>query len=555
MPVDISRHVQLDHIGESESYEDRPTRSGSRMWYELKVLQQPERARACGSGQKSAADRRPVDPPPVVQLHVYEGPTRAEATDITFNYRANFFLYAELTPARPMAHGRVQTPAATSPPVLTGMPVSGMAYLDRPTEAGYFLFPDLSVRHEGRYVLAFHLYEDVKRAEDREPGGDADDEDENPCFQYRMAVKSVPFNVFSAKKFPGLTESTNLSKTISEQGCRVRIRRDVRMRRRDGKPTGNEFDTNPENEFRSTARRTQTPEIRSNAEQYRARSTSNSSEHRAAYPPAPERKPSLIENFKAETFQAPPPPPPPMSYGPAPSTNVHLRFGSDASSAPYPPHQYAQPSAQPPPISPTTASYQSQQPSPYQPASYGYSSRPSSQYASSNPPPTPRDSYDRRPSAMMVPPSPSVYGPGPRDHDMARRDSDYRRDSLPPRQLAPVSDLPHMGTKLPPMLPSIEKLTAPPMAGRSEFIEAAPPSSHNPVYESARAGTKRGYGDTFIDSQRPLYDRQRPQDPHHNNSAHYNHRYVVQDPLEYKRADGTFGVKPANEYYKTVNPQ
>lgn len=111
-----------------------------------------------------------------------------------------------------------------------------------------------------------------------------------------------------------------------------------------------------------------------------------------------------------------------------------------------------------------------------------------------------------------------------------------------------------MGTKLPPMLPSIEKLTAPPMAGRSEFIEAAPPSSHNPVYESARAGTKRGYGDTFIDSQRPLYDRQRPQDPHHN-SAHYNHRYVVQDPLEYKRADGTFGVKPANEYYKTVNPQ
>ncbi|GKT57381.1 sexual development activator [Colletotrichum tofieldiae] len=459
----------VDTIGESETFTDRPTRNGSRMFYELKVLQQPE----------PAADRRPVDPPPVVQLHVYEGPTREEARDVTFNYRANFFLYAELCPARPMAHGRVNTPAATSAPVLTGMPVSGMAYLDRPTEAGYFLFPDLSVRHEGRYVLAFHLYEDIKQEEDRDPEGDAADEALNPAFMYRLAVKSVPFNVFSAKKFPGLTESTNLSKTISEQGCRVRIRRDVRMRRRDGKPAGNDFENNPENEYRNS-RRTQTPEIRSNAEQFRARSSSNSSEHRAAYPPAPERRPSAVESFQAP----PPPPPPPMAYGPAPSTNVHLRFGSDASSAPYPPHQYAQPSAQPPPISPTTASYQSNQPSPYHPtSSYGYSSRPSSQYATSNPPPTPRDAYDRRPSAMAVPPSPSVYGtaPGPKDIDM-------------------------------------------------------PP-------ETARAGAKRVYGETFAEDTRPLFDRQRQQDAHH--SAPYGHRY---DPMEYKRADGSCKLRQNNSF-------
>lgn len=491
----------------------------------------------------------------MVQLHVLEGPTREEARDITFNYRANFFLYAELVAARPMAHGRVQTPAATSPPVLTGMPVSGMAYLDRPTEAGYFLFPDLSVRHEGRYVLAFHLYEDIKKEEDRSPDGDPADEALNPCFQYRMAVKSVPFNVFSAKKFPGLTESTNLSKTISEQGCRVRIRRDVRMRRRDGKPTGNDFDNNAENEFRNS-RRTQTPEIRSNAEQFRARSSSNSSEHRAAYPPAPERRPSAVESFQAP----PPPPPPPPAYGPGPaSANVHLRFGSDASSAPYPPHQYAQPSAQPPPISPTTASYHSSQPSPYQQApSYGYSSRPSSQYASSNPPPTPRDVYERRPSGMAVPPSPSVYGP--KDIDMIRREPEYRRDSLPPRQLAPVSDAPPpMGTKLAPMLPSIEKLTAVPShmsSGRNEFIEPAPLSAYSTVPETARAGSKRGYGETFVENTRPLYDRQRQQDAHHSHVYHH-HRYLTQltqDPLEYKRADGTFGSKPANEFYKMVNP-
>jgi hypothetical protein len=36
-----------------------------RMW--LEIVQQPLRARMCGFGEK---DRRPVDPPPVVQLHV-----------------------------------------------------------------------------------------------------------------------------------------------------------------------------------------------------------------------------------------------------------------------------------------------------------------------------------------------------------------------------------------------------------------------------------------------------------------------------------------------------
>ena len=56
-----------------------------------------------------------------------------------------------------------------------------------------------------------------------------------------MEVKSQDFVVYSAKKFPGLTESTALSRTVAEQGCRVRIRRDVRMRRRDGKG-GNDYD-------------------------------------------------------------------------------------------------------------------------------------------------------------------------------------------------------------------------------------------------------------------------------------------------------------------------
>lgn len=105
----------------------------------MSVIQQPERARACGSGAKSSADRRPVDPPPVVELRIFEGEAK---NDITFSYNANFFLYTTLENARPIAQGRVPA-AQTSFPVLTGMPVAGMAYLDRPSPAGYFIFPDL----------------------------------------------------------------------------------------------------------------------------------------------------------------------------------------------------------------------------------------------------------------------------------------------------------------------------------------------------------------------------------------------------------------------------
>ena len=158
---------------ETKTSTTRMTKEGRQLRYELEVIQQPERARACGSGAKcqfplpyqvlaidilaASADRRPVDPPPVVQLKIYESDSKNE---ITFSHNANFFLFATLEPARQIAHGRVSTgTGSASFPVLTGMPVAGMAYLDRPTAGGYFIFPDLSVRHEGKFRLSFNLYE------------------------------------------------------------------------------------------------------------------------------------------------------------------------------------------------------------------------------------------------------------------------------------------------------------------------------------------------------------------------------------------------------------
>lgn len=184
----------------------------------------------------ASADRRPVDPPPIVELKIFELKPDNSKEDITFIMNANYFLFATLEPARHIAQARGM-PDQNRPTVLTGTPVAGMVYLDRPAPAGYFIFPDLSVRHEGQFRLSFSLYEELKRVEDGDKSEDSGSAQQSheASVTHRLEVKSEVMQVYSAKKFPGLTESTALSRTVAEQGCRVRIRRDVRMRRRDGK--------------------------------------------------------------------------------------------------------------------------------------------------------------------------------------------------------------------------------------------------------------------------------------------------------------------------------
>ncbi|ORY10590.1 velvet factor-domain-containing protein [Clohesyomyces aquaticus] len=316
--------VSSNHIpvaNEINSQSSRITKEGRRISYALQVIQQPERARACGSGAKSSADRRPVDPPPIVELRVYEGegPNKQE---ITFAYNANFFLFATLENARVIAPGRTQTTPTF--PVLTGTPVAGMAYLDRPTPAGYFIFPDLSVRHEGNYRLSFALYEELKEQKDMDPD-DASGLPINPQggidahVSHRLEVKSTPFLVYSAKKFPGLSESTALSRMVAEQGCRVRIRRDVRMRRRENK-SSKEWDEYEEEAAYDRARRTATPD--NYAQQQpglptpnpvldgsdRPRSVSNASNTSFAPPRRPSME-DLAGNYQASSnFQSMAPP-------------------------------------------------------------------------------------------------------------------------------------------------------------------------------------------------------------------------------------------------------
>jgi hypothetical protein len=446
------------------------------------------------------------------------------------------------------------------------MPVSGMAYLDRPAEAGYFIFPDLSVRHEGKYKLSFNLYEETKESKDADAEQSSDNSKPPPIaatpngsFDWRLEVKSAAFTVYSAKKFPGLAESTSLSRTVAEQGCRVRIRRDVRMRRREGK-TNAEFDEYDSEYNRS--RRTATPED-AHDHYARQRSLSNSSEDRQPYAPeAQHRQPG--SGYPQQPYSA--------NYAPSPITpqsgsSGYLSFGG-SSSQQYQAPQFSQPAppAQPiqnqKPYQPTQSTYNQAPPyrQPSNSVSYNYPERQqqpySSQYAA------PRENYDTEHRGASV----SYSAPPPPSNQYPPADQNYTRPSYqqyPARSHTPTAPTTLAPLRMPPLEPKFESSSspagplssapriAPPLSSPSyperpstygQYSAPAPPA----VPELARSA-KRPFDSVFSSASftQPLHNGMRPTSSHQPQAS----TMTADDDdeslsfealrMQYKRADGT----------------
>ncbi|KAF1828795.1 hypothetical protein BDW02DRAFT_204733 [Decorospora gaudefroyi] len=576
---------------ETKSSSVRTTKDGRQIRYNLQVIQQPERARACGSGAKSSADRRPVDPPPIVELRVYENDQ-----DITFAYNANFFLHASLENARAIAPGRAPSTTAPSFPVLTGTPVAGMAYLDRPTPAGYFIFPDLSVRHEGKYRLSFALFENLSEVKDLDPEDPDVIYDGNNFVTHRAEVKSAPFDVFSAKKFPGLSESTSLSRMVAEQGCRVRIRRDVRMRRRENKSSKEWDEYDEEGGGYERARGTATPDNYVQPPNVplddRPRSVSSASNPGLA----PPRRPSLEEMAHAypasNGYQQQMPPPQNPPYTQMPSYAQPQQQYSHQYQPPQPPPmmqppQHATPYSHHPQHS-HHSSYSSQhQTQPAMPMNqqYGYSNYQQPQYdhipTTRQEQPSPEYAHHaeyRRPSVTQPPPPQQYSAPS---HPMQSYHSmdQYSRPQQMSQPLQPLHTSPQaysssvsgsMHTPSHQALPSLRPIVAdkldpvsptyhsPPSALSATMSVNSDGSNQNyalPKFNpqaqglppmSATSSNKRSFSSTF--DTRHLNERMvggnRPQP----SGAGYNYDHPdspdMEEPMDraamsYRRADGT----------------
>ncbi|ESZ95703.1 hypothetical protein SBOR_3923 [Sclerotinia borealis F-4128] len=558
----------------------RTTKGGRKLKYTLTVIQQPERARACGSGAKSSADRRPVDPPPVVQLRIYDETEPRQEKEITFHYNANFFLFATLEVARTIAQGRVQN-SAPQVPVLTGMPVSGMAYLDRPNEAGYFIFPDLSVRHEGQYKLSFNLYEETKEENDTdiEPSNESSMRkmssaaaDAESSFDWRMELKSEQFTVYSAKKFPGLTESTDLSRTVAEQGCRVRIRRDVRMRRRDTKP-GGDFGEN-EDEYPQRGRATSPPyDYATQVVKQRALSASSNDD------PQQRRGSGEFSPYHTPSGS-------PSSTHALPPNGGQLNWIAQAGFAPGAVQSLQPPRPRPPPSSyqqPISAAYSNQGPSapfrqqvpqgpPPHPGNYaGFEERqPYSQYRHpTTNPPQPRSfesDYRRMSFAYQVstaPQGPQLIAPAVQNppHSQQSVEPTYSRN--PPTTAYPTSyqdsiDLAPLRTEQPAamsplapvmsisrMPPNLAPMPSPmPNHNYNKLERSMSYNQYTPIeVDPAQPANKRSFGDVFSTAHEPLHNGRRPSAISQQEEEAEENRF--RNEMIYKRANGQVQQKPA----------
>lgn len=499
----------------------------------------------------ASADRRPVDPPPVVELRIFSL-NGAEKEDITFSYSANFFLFATLEVARPMAHGRVQqATAAQQVPVLTGMPVSGMAYLDRPSEAGYFIFPDLSVRHEGMYRLSFNLYEEMREGESEQQseksrpvnGPGAPD----ASFDWRMEVKSQEFTVFSAKKFPGLAESTALSRTVAEQGCRVRIRRDVRMRRREGK-SGGDFEESGEADYERRP-------VQDFESQHGA-----TSDDRPAYQ-AEQRRPHQDQYPRSYSTSSPMP-----DHTPAPQAG-HLSYITAPPSQyqappqsqfvpPAPAHPYQQPqnSFAAPQYRPQVAPAPTQSP-------YGYERQYPQPAYPSNPPREQREFEPEYRRASYGGPQSVLYPSVDPNYTRPPHHSYAQRNDSPPPALAPLK-LHSIEATSPPAPLSAVKTIAPtlPSPGLSRSQDEVHPYSQysapivpaEPIRDTIRNG-KRTFEAVFPGSSdattKPLHSGMRPTSSH-GPSVDVDEADDIFEPnkMSYKRADGHLIHRPTPAY-------
>ncbi|KAK4200837.1 velvet factor-domain-containing protein [Triangularia verruculosa] len=175
--------------------------------YELLIRQQPKTG--CVAITKGK-DRRPLDPPPIVQLKV------SQRQDPTQRFLQNpyLILVAKLIPKAGEIEEQ-QRRAEVKGGDLAGTVVSSLYNLKdtNNSQGGFFVFGDLSVKKEGVFRLEFILFEIKSQTKD--------------CWQLSSCI-SDPFQVYANKAFPGLQESTFLTRTFSDQGVRLRLRKDSR---------------------------------------------------------------------------------------------------------------------------------------------------------------------------------------------------------------------------------------------------------------------------------------------------------------------------------------
>lgn len=171
---------------------------------QLIIRQQPSEALVTTEGKEKA--RKPVDPPPILELIV------DQAMDPHQQFLQNPYLFVSVSLFKA---DKDEPHDAVGDRSLAGTLVSSLHRLKDVSnkDGGFFVFGDISVKVQGTFRLHFSLYEFQSSINE---------------VQYLGSVSSQAFKVLLAKDFKGMEESTYLSRAFSDQGVRLRLRKEPR---------------------------------------------------------------------------------------------------------------------------------------------------------------------------------------------------------------------------------------------------------------------------------------------------------------------------------------
>ncbi|KAI8069991.1 velvet factor-domain-containing protein [Gongronella butleri] len=151
-------------------------------------------------------DRRPIEPPPILQI---KWPCSSNEDTKKYLQSPFYFVVANLVSAA--EPDKLLLPTQE---YLSGTTVSSLYRLrdiDN-QDGGFYIFGDLSVKKQGIFKLHFSLFEIRDGA-----------------VENQKALFSDTFTVYLPKQFPGALEATFLSRTFSDQGVKMRIRKEHRL--------------------------------------------------------------------------------------------------------------------------------------------------------------------------------------------------------------------------------------------------------------------------------------------------------------------------------------
>lgn len=307
----------------------------------LVMRQEPKEALVLSSGKEKG--RKPVDPPPIVQLKVNSD---LEASQ-HFLQSPYLFVVADLWKAD--RDERCGDQGANN--LYGGLCSSLHRLKDIDNKDGaFFIFGDISVKLTGTFRLHFSLY-DLQTQEN--------------AAVFLGSIATQPFKVMPPKDFQGLEESTYLSRAFSDQGVRLRLRKEPRAfagQKRsyfaDGMPPsqpnapGRSSSSFYEDEAPPAKRyRAETEDGKESYVDHAAAAASQQS-FSSAYTPTPQQSfpsttfaPALPQASYATTYSSLPPTSYATAYAPLSQTNYAAHYLSSS------PYQQMRPSIEPRPYS------------------------------------------------------------------------------------------------------------------------------------------------------------------------------------------------------------